>query len=376
MKLLFAIKSLNGAGGGAERVMAEVANGLAARGHRVSILTFDTSGNSFYPLSSQVERLDMVCGEAGQSLSISRFISAIPRVRRAVRSAQPDLVIPFMHSTYVPVYFALRGLNVNFLAAEHTAFRHFESRPFQRILRKLVVKRCAASTSVSEYARQSFLQNDNLDSFVVPNPINVAEFAQSISSSAVDPPTVLSVGNLRAEKDYSTLVSAFAEVASDFPDWRLRIVGEGNLRWYLEKQCSQLGLSDNVEFVGFSKNVAAEYSRARFIVSSSIYESFGLVAAEALASSRAVLAFDDCGGLAEIVTNEVNGLLVFGARSRAERTLSLAEGLRRLMSDSELCSRLGNAGPASVARYDLSSVLDRWEEVIMLAITHAHRSER
>lgn len=97
---------------------------------------------------------------------------------------------------------------------------------------------------------------------------------------------------------------------------------------------------------------------------SSCYESFGLVAAEALASGRAVLAFDDCAGLREIVTDGQDGLLVPGVCNDAARAHNLAAGLRRLMGDPDLCARFGQAGPAAVARFDIETVLDLWEAVI------------
>jgi glycosyltransferase involved in cell wall biosynthesis len=104
--------------------------------------------------------------------------------------------------------------------------------------------------------------------------------------------------------------------------------------------------------------MAAEYAAASLVALPSRYESFGLVAAEALASGRALLAFDDCLGIAEIVENGRNGILV---SARGERVAHLADGLRRLMGDAALRARLGAAGPSSVQRFDLPQVIDAWE---------------
>ena len=68
MKLLFGIKSMDVAGGGAERVLAIVASGLAKRGHDVSVLSFDApGGNSFYPLESGVRRICLGMGPTDTS---------------------------------------------------------------------------------------------------------------------------------------------------------------------------------------------------------------------------------------------------------------------------------------------------------------------
>jgi len=63
MKLLFSIKAMNNPGGGAERVLAEVACGLVARGHNVAVLSFDPpGGQSFYFLDSRIERIELGIG--------------------------------------------------------------------------------------------------------------------------------------------------------------------------------------------------------------------------------------------------------------------------------------------------------------------------
>jgi len=92
------------------------------------------------------------------------------------------------------------------------------------------------------------------------------------------------------------------------------------------------------------------------------------------AAGRAVLSFDDCAGIAEIVESGKNGVLVSGSPAREERVEALANGLRRMMADPELCDRLGRAGPAGVTRFGLDAVLDRWEEVLLQAAGSTSRS--
>jgi GalNAc-alpha-(1->4)-GalNAc-alpha-(1->3)-diNAcBac-PP-undecaprenol alpha-1,4-N-acetyl-D-galactosaminyltransferase len=373
MKLLFSIKSMLGEGGGAEKVLADVASGLSARGHDVSILTLDHPGSSFYHLSPSVTRYGMACNAPNRTTNPMAFLQAVPKIRRTVRKIEPDMVIAFMHSMYVPLTFTLLGSGLPLIASEHTVANHYLKRPLQNKLRRWAEARSSLVTIPSEAARATFLQPGERDRAVVFNPVNLTPFAASIGLVAETPPIVVSVGRFMAEKDHSTLLKAFAQVAPEFPDWKLRLVGDGVLRPALEAERRALGLEGRVEMPGFTRDVANVYANARFVVMASRYESFGLVAAEALASGRALLGFDDCAGISEIVTDGENGLLVPAGSSKVSRTQTLAEGLRRLMGDKDLCIRLGSAGPAAISRFSLPSVIDRWEEVIRIARSRKKR---
>ena len=372
MKILFAIKSLNGPGGGAERVLVDVVNGLHRRGHEVLVLTFDYPGEAFYDLSPWIERLDMAFSQAGQSTPRLGLLQALPRMRSAIAAERPDVIVAFMHSTYVPVAIAAMGLGVPLVASEHTEARHYETRPLQRLARQVVDRRAAARTVPSEGVRAGYARLSATPTVVVPNP--VAQFEGYHDAPPEVPPVILSIGRLSEEKGHAVLLDAFAQVADQFPDWRLRIMGDGPLRNDLEVQVARLGLGARVAMPGFTRDVGAAYAKARFIVVSSRYESFGMIAAEALMTSRAVLSFDDCAGIADVIKSGTNGLLVRGEPDHAARVGALAEGMCRIMGDPDFCALLGSAGPASVAQYGLEAVLDRWEEIFyQIAPPHSPR---
>lgn len=363
MKLLFAIKSLNIRGGGAERVLVEVANGLVDRGHEVEVLTFEDRGEAFYPLSDEIARSDMAFTPAGQPMPRLGMIKALPRMRSAIAATNPDVVIAFMHSTYVPVAAAMLGLRIPLIVSEHTDVGHYRGRFLQAFVRRLADRVATLKTVPSESVRANFLKQDGIETVVVPNPVNVLG-PLPISEENL----VLNVGGMRQEKGHAVLLDAFARLTDEFPDWRLRIVGDGVLRPELEAQVRRLGLKKKVEMPGFTRDVGASYAASRFVVLPSYYESFGMVAAEALAAGRAVLSFDDCAGIAEIVDSGVNGLLAPGASTHEGRVAGLTDALRQMMKDPDGCATMGMNGPAAVSRFGLESVLDTWERVIKASV--------
>jgi glycosyltransferase involved in cell wall biosynthesis len=373
LKLLFAIKSLNVVGGGAERVLVDVANGMAARGHQVHILTFDSPGESFYPLSPLVTRIDIGIGQPGKPTARTIFARSIRRIRRIVRSLGADLVIPFMHSTYVPLVLALFGTGTKIIVSEHVDNAHYRSRPLQRLLVQFVDQLVMAKTVPSWSLRDAHSAGMQPRVHVMRNAVDLDVFSAAQNILPTQPPVLLSVGRLWQEKNHIDLIRAFARVATTFPEWTLKIVGEGELRSLLLTEAHRLDIGHRVELSGATRNVAAEYARASIVALPSLYESFGLVAAEALASGRPVLSFDNCLGIAEMIKSGGNGLLVKTGATSDERVEQLAQGLAKLMSDPELRHRLGQAAPASVQRYALQRVLDSWENLLLNTIATANK---
>ena len=158
---------------------------------------------------------------------------------------------------------------------------------------------------------------------------------------------LLSVGRLDPQKDHSTLIDAFSQVAECQPDWDLKIVGEGPLRRPLERQIARLGLETRVSLPGTVRDISTEYRNAQLFVLPSRYESFSLSTAEALAHGLPVIGFSDCPAIGQLVKSSENGVLVKPDGKRAE---SLAAALGSVMQDPELRRRLA-IGAQPVADY-------------------------
>jgi glycosyltransferase involved in cell wall biosynthesis len=120
---------------------------------------------------------------------------------------------------------------------------------------------------------------------------------------------ILSVGRLSAEKDYPTLLRAFALLQNQVPA-RLILLGEGGQRAGLERLASELGIGATVSLPGFVRNPFAYMARARVFVLSSLFEGFGNVLVEALACGCQVVSTHCPGGPGEILDRGRYGRLV------------------------------------------------------------------
>jgi glycosyltransferase involved in cell wall biosynthesis len=178
---------------------------------------------------------------------------------------------------------------------------------------------------------------------VIPNVVDTSLFYPALSKpSDRDPNRLLFVGLLDPshKKGVPYLLRALAQLQERREDWHLDIVGDGEARTEYERMARELGIADKVSFLGLKpKEEVAEFMRqADLFVLPSLYETFAVVVAEALACGIPVLATRS-GGPEEFVTNDV-GMLVPPGDSHA-----LCEGLDYMLS------HLDDFIPANISNY-------------------------
>jgi len=207
---------------------------------------------------------------------------------------------------------------IPFVLTEHSsAYLSKKIRKWQRPLVSDVLKQAAARIVVSKYLgkvlEQSFPPVASPWEWVpnILDPLFEYQFAleEEISNSRTSF-CFLTIGSLVWIKGHEILLKAFAWAFKDKQHVYLRIGGDGPLRKNLEKLCQQLGIKNQVKFLGqlTREQVLAEIRRCDAFVLPSLHETFGVVLIEALACGKPVIA-TMCGGPEEIV-NPTNGLLV------------------------------------------------------------------
>lgn len=195
---------------------------------------------------------------------------------------------------------------------------------------------------------------------VVPNPLPPTFSPRSELSDDV----ILSGGRFTGEKQFVKLLDAFALIADDLPTWRLRLIGDGPLRNQLVRQIRRHDLWDRVELPGAVTDVAAEWARASIGALTSRHEALPLTLQEAMAAGVPCASFDTCTGPRDLITHEVDGLLV-----TQESVVGMATALHRLATDADLRARLGAAALISVReRYAARSIADVWAGLLTDAV--------
>ena len=363
MKVLFFIKALSIHGGGAERVLVDVVNALSSRGHLVYVATFDPiDSHPYYALDSSVKLMKLGVGNIEKTSHLFEAAMRVLAMRRVVLEVSPEIAVGFMHSSYVLLGFSLLGTKIPVVASEHIGIAHYDSRPIQKILVLLATLLVKKITVVSEQIRLEFPDYLQRKMLVIRNPVSfVRPELVGYGKVSRTQKVLLSVGRFRIQKNFNCLISAFARIADSFPDWKLRIVGDGELRPAMELQIRELGLIDRVELPGSVRDMSSEYLNADVFVLPSLYESFGLATAEAMLHGLPAVGFEDCSGTNQLIKHDENGLLV-GSK---DRITMLAHSLNALMIDPEYRMRLANASKAWLIRkHGIDTVLDSWEGLL------------
>ena len=361
MKILFSIKALDDIQGGAERVLADISSGLADKGHDVSVLSFDVpGGQAFYPLNEQVKRIALGIGDAKSKARLGEVMKRMIALRGAVKEQKPDVVVAFMHSTFIPASFALIGTGVPLIASEHIVPDHYKDRRLEFMLLGLCRFFVHKMTVLSDTIVQSYPRALRAKMVAIANPVHPAKKPASPAGERAQEKIILNVGRLTVQKDQETLIRAFASLAKDYPDWHLRIIGEGSLRAELEATIDELGMQERISLPGITAEIEEEYCAAHIFALPSLYESFGLVTAEAMAHGLPAIGFADCPGTNALIVHEQNGLLV----GEGDRVEIFAQGLKRLMDDASLREKMGREGVKTVEQYHPEVIVDQWEALI------------
>ena len=168
---------------------------------------------------------------------------------------------------------------------------------------------------------------------VIHNGVTIEDKASSQRSPGT--PMIVSVGRLKAPKDFGTLIHALSRVTQNY---RAVIVGDGPERESIEGMIESAGLRDRVEVLGERNDVREVLSQADLFVLSSRSEAMPMSILEAMAAGLPVVA-SNVGGVAEVVIEDLTGLLV-----PAGNVAALATAIERLLEDRELRIEFGARG--------------------------------
>lgn len=352
MKITCVIGTLGG--GGAERVMTYLADGLAARGHNVTVLTLDDSVPDFYVLSPAVRRV-RVNLPTFKKPSVWGGIPRLWRLTRAVRATQPDVVISFMTVSVLASCWLLR---IPYIYADHLDVRFLTYSLKWKVLRNFLLRGAYRVVVLSERDRKFIaMYHSHWKSAVIYNPALPApadplprpEFFEEGKKY------VLAVGRLVQQKGFDLLLEAWRRVCDDFPDWRLCIIGAGQDEAELKGLAETLDVHYSVQFVPPQQGLKAVYQHAQLYAMSSRAEGFPMVLLEAMASGLPVVSFS-CTGPDVIVRDGVDGFLV-----KQNYTDRLASKMAELMKDDEKRRQFGARAREVTQRFSLEKYLDAYE---------------
>ncbi|MBI1260845.1 MAG: glycosyltransferase [Rhizobiales bacterium] len=303
-------------GGGAERAMVNLANRFAELGLETHMVLGRREGPYLELLDPRVKIFD---------LGVKRMMKSLAPLNDYMRLEKPAVLMPALAHTHIiaivgkllyrwPTRLVLSVQNTPTANAGKSALWIERYWPlFVRTVYRFTDSVVAISQGVAEDLRQ--LTGGKLHPTVINNPVVTPHFYAQVSKTIEHKwfdkstaPVLIAVGRLNVQKDYPTMLAAFA-LLKKRRDARLLILGDGELRAELENMVRELGLKDDVEFVGFVSNPYAWMKAADLFVLTSRWEGLANVIAEALACGTPVVSTDCPSGPAEILKNGEFGIL-------------------------------------------------------------------
>jgi glycosyltransferase involved in cell wall biosynthesis len=354
-------------GGGAERSMLNLIKAFLVQGRTVDLLLCQAKGAYLgeIPEGATMIELDATGGLAARwvaAMTRIRDFSALlrpvllakknaPEIARIqslqhyMETQRPDAILSALtYTNLVAIWTRQRsGSRVPVIVSERIALSPYCAAPCNsrkwrwRYLPELVRRTypgADAVVSVSNQVADDLATSAGLDRQSITTIYNPV-VDDSLHANAQQPldhpwftpdaaPVILGVGRLSEQKDFATLIRAFAAVRTT-AEARLVILGEGRLREDLEALADTLGIRADVDLPGFVQNPFQYMSRASVLVSSSEYEGLPGVLIQALACGCPVVSTDCPGGSAEILVDGEYGALVDVGDAEAMALAILAE---------------------------------------------------
>lgn len=380
VRVLLLLTSLHG--GGAERVAVHLHNHLDKERFDVRMGLLRAAG-PYLDLVDQ-ERLMVAPDGTGRfnfdgpnraQYAAGKLIGAIQGAplayRRMIGQFRPDVVMSFLKGTNLltwlglmnlgsgrPRWIAREGNNVLSVLREEAPNAFVEK--LSCSLTRRAYSRADAVLANSSDMAAGIARDLGLDPAkmrMINNPVDlntVQAQARQRLASAPTRPYILSAGRLEFQKAHEVLIRAFAQSGLG-RSHVLVILGKGSKLGELHRLAAQLGVGEQVRFIGFVDNPYAWMAGADLFVLPSRWEGFPTVAAEAMACGAPLLLSDCAFGPRDIIVPDESGVLV-----PPDDATALASAMAALIADPERRRRLSEAGRERVRRFAMDEIVERY----------------
>ena len=212
--------------------------------------------------------------------------------------------------------------------------------------------------SLRDEVGEMMKENTHTKHVFVPNFL---EHFPDMSDVTAREKTIVSVGRLHPGKGFDRLIRIFAKLSKDFPDWTLKIIGDGEERENLERQIESSALSGRVLLTGKmdSGSLEAELKKASVFAMSSHSEGVSFVLLEAQSCGLPLVVFDVRVGAGMVIRDGINGFLIPDGDEDA-----FAAKLKELMRSPDLCEEIGKNAMARAQDFSRENVARIWFAVL------------
>ena len=344
--------------GGAERVLVNLADDFVSKGHRVTMVTQYQKENE-YSLNPAVKRVisDITPAET-TSNRVVNFKRRFCKLRNIWKEEKPDVILSFIGKNNMMAILTSRFLHIPVAVSVRAEPAEEYYNGVMRVLAK----------TLFVFADKVILQTGRCFDFFPPyirkkaiilrNPVSESFFRERFTGKREN--VIVAVGRVDKNKNHEMLIRAFAGIADEFPDYKVIIYGEGDLRQELIALVEKLRLSDRIFLPGSIDNVSEAIYKTRVFVLTSNSEGVPNTLIEAMMMGLTVIATDcPCGGPAELISNFKNGIL-----TPVGDVEKLQENLQNALKNLHASDAMGVAAKETADIYKKEKVCKEWEDTL------------
>lgn len=375
MKIVYCLNSIRYLGG-IQRVTIVKANALAEiEGNEVYVVVTDNKeGKIVHQLSPKVHLIDLDINYFYRDTERSRILNYMvvayknkkhySALKRFLTDIKPDVVISVGTSEKYLLP-AMKQRSWKIIREFHHVRNKYRSKNAKGALESILapfLDYYDFHIKEKQYDKIVVLTQEDKDTnwsgfdnvSVLPNPVSF----ESDADSSLNNKVVVTFGRLDPMKNFSSLIRAFQLVSQKYPDWKLRIYGDGSQKVDLHNCIEELSLQNIVFLMGFTDNVKEALYQSSIMSLSSLTEGFSLVLVEAMECGVPVVSYQCPCGPKDIITDGVDGFLVPVNDERA-----MADRICQLIEDEELRHKMGAAAKETAKKYHIENIIKEWMQL-------------
>lgn len=320
LNICFVLDSLGS--GGAEKVVSTLSNKFCKDGHNVTILLCSSVTNeSFYKIEDSINIISCLKSEKERKFKFKR----INTLKQKILDINPDVVISFLPHVCIYTYFALKNTKIPLIVSERNDPNQYNF--IYKLLLKRIFKKVDGCVFQTKEAMKCYGKKVINKSRIIYNPVLVDESCFPLKNQNKTK-VIISVGRLTEQKNFPLLINSFTEFRKSFPNYELRIYGEGPEKDNLSKLICNNKQENYIFLKGNSKTWHQDEINASLFVITSKFEGMPNALAEAMVLGIPCIS-SDCpiGGPKELQSLDSN-LTLFTNNNQKELVSKMIDKIR------------------------------------------------
>lgn len=350
MRIAFFIDSMNGFGG-AQRVISVLCNALSKyNDNEVMVILSGNTDDSVYPLEN-VKRYAYDQSSGGVLGKIKKIAS----IRKATIKFKPDVAVSFLSMTNVMTIIALSFTGIPLIISERNDPDKASNK--EKKLSKCFYRYASAVVVQTDDIKKKISRIFKKEIAIIPNPLQNFDYEKT---EYINSKKIVAVGRINEQKNYPMMLRAFKLFLKEHEGYNLHIYGTGDKISQYENLAKELGILDNVHFLGNKQDPLLYELDAEMYIMTSDFEGMPNALAEAMSVGfPCISTVCDGGGAAYLINNEENGLLV-----EKGNEAEFAKAMKRIAEDENFAKKLGLNAKRLKEMLNTDAVTQTWTDFI------------